>query len=190
VDWHGTLLANLKDLKSPNKTFKLTNLKFKPPRQAQQTLHLVLLDTSHSVLDGQGFAKAKAAIIQLAEQAYLQRQQLVIFGFGNQEVKELLTQRRAPKALRLWLDSIKAGGGTPLNQMLTHAQHYQKKLQRRQKNIRIHNYLLTDGRTKKMPAPLILSGKITVIDIEQSVIKRGKCQAIAQVLKAEYVKLD
>ena len=78
----------------------LAQLKFRPIKTGQSTLNIVLLDTSASTLHNELFAKAKAAILSIAEKAYLSRQQLTILGFGNSKVDILLPKKRAPKALR------------------------------------------------------------------------------------------
>ena len=77
-----------------------TKLKMRRARNGQAVLHFVLLDTSASTLKNNLFANAKATILEIAEQAYRSREQLTVWGFGNQQVENFLPRRRAPKALR------------------------------------------------------------------------------------------
>ena len=178
-NWFGTLLANAG--RWPPKT-----LRFLKGKTGQPVLHLVLLDTSASTLQNNLFAKAKASILSIADQAYLDREQLAILGFGNQQVETLLPRVRAPKALRRLLDNVPAAGGTPLREVVQYAYQYQQRLMNIQPQLAIRTYLVTDGKTTQSCADLNLLGDISVIDIEQSAVKRGKGRAIAQELGAHY----
>ena len=152
-------------------------------------MHLVLLDTSASTLRNNRFADAKAAILKIAEQAYLEREQLGIIGFGNQQVQTLLPRKRAPKALRRLLDNIEAGGGTPLRQVIEQAIRYQRQLRISQPGLRLRNYLITDGKSSASLAGLRLGGDSVLIDIESSRIRRGRGSEFASALGARYLPL-
>ena len=56
--------------------------------------------------------------------------------------------------------------------------------------VQIQTYLLTDGRTTQSLNDLQLIGQCTLIDTEQSPIKRGRAEAIAEVLGAKYLSLN
>jgi magnesium chelatase subunit D len=158
-------------------------------RNGQAVLHFVLLDTSASTLKNNLFATAKAAILDIAEQAYRRREQLTVWGFGNQQVEHFLPRRRAPKALRQLLDTIPAGGGTPLREGLLEAREYLRKLSRQQPGLLMRTYLITDGRSSQQVADLRLPGECLLIDIESSPVKRGRGQALARELAADYFSL-
>ena len=158
-------------------------------RRSEAVLHLVMLDTSASTIKHRQFGKAKAAILKIADQAYLQRHQITILGFGNQVVETLLTRKRAPRALKKLLDNVSAGGGTPLREVVEQAQQYQTQLLRRMPDLKIRNYLLTDGKTSQALSGLHLIGETMLIDIEQSVVKRGKSRELAKILNAQYLPL-
>jgi len=149
----------------------------------------VLLDTSASTLRNNRFADAKAAIVRIAERAYLAREQLTILGFGNQRVETLLPRKRAPRALRKLLDGIGAGGGTPLLEVIEQAARYRASLQRQQPGLRIDNYLVTDGKSALALERLAPIGQTLLIDIEDSRVKRGRGVEIARALDAIYYPL-
>ena len=187
---HSTLsLSNKPDSYLSQPSFHLKKLLFRPPARAKAVIHTVLLDSSASVLQAQQFAQAKACIVSIAEQAYLQREQFTVFGFEQSEVKQLLSPRRAPKALRQWLDQVKAGGGTPLREMLAAVNRFQHKKLRQTPDITFYTYILSDGRYRKSVSDISLQGETLFIDVEQAAVKRGRGPLIAQELSASYCSL-
>jgi len=182
VDWFQTLLDS-------RGRWPLQRLLPRRLPGGQPRLHLVLLDTSASTLRNNRFADAKAAIVRIAEQAYLAREQLTILGFGNQRVETLLPRKRAPRALRKLLDGIGAGGGTPLLEVIEQAARYRASLQRQQPGLRIDNYLVTDGKSALALEQLAPIGQTLLIDIEDSRVKRGRGVEIARALDAIYYPL-
>lgn len=167
-----------------------TKLNMRKARSGKPVLHFILLDTSASTLNNSLFAQAKAAILEIAEQAYRSREQLTLWGFGNQQVESFLPRRRAPKALRQLLDSIPAGGGTPLREGLQQAGEYLRQIAKQQPEMALRTYLITDGRSSQQVADLRLPGECLLIDIENSAVKRGRGQQLAQQLAADYFSLS
>lgn len=98
----------------------------------------------------------------------------------------LLPRKRAPKSLKLWLDTIPAAGGTPMRQILEHALQYQQSQNRRTSSIAFKTYLVTDGRSSQSFKGLSLLGDVLVIDIEQSAVKRGRAHELSHTLDATY----
>ncbi len=182
INWFSTLIANTEQ-------WPLQKFLFRQPKKGQVIVHMVLLDTSASTLYANGFAKAKAAVLNIAEQAYLQREQLAILGFGNEKVDWLLPSVRAPKVLRGCLDEITAAGGTPLRDGLYEARRYQQELIRKVAGVKIKNYLITDGKTSDSLQGVQLLGETLIIDLEQSAVKRGNGRKIADQLGAQYSAL-
>ena len=182
VDWFQTLIGS-------RGRWPLQRLLRRRESAGQPRLHLVLLDTSASTLSNNRFADAKAAILDIAERAYLAREQLVILGFGNQQVQTLLPRRRAPRALRRLLDEVGAGGGTPLVEVIHEAARYRAQMQRQQPGLVIDNYLITDGKTSVALEQLAPIGQTVLVDIEDSRVKRGRGVDIARALDAVYYPL-
>ncbi|GLQ29942.1 AAA family ATPase [Litoribrevibacter albus] len=182
VHWFGSMVKNAGQI-------PLKELVFRKKRESQPVLHLVLLDTSASILQHQNFAKAKSLVSAIANQAYLAREQMTLMGFGNQKVETLLPKKRAPKSLITLLNTIPAAGGTPLREMLQQAKAFQQQQVTQIPNLLIKTYLITDGRTSQAFDDLDLLGQVTVVDTEDSQVKRGKALHIAQSLVAEYFKL-
>ena len=187
VDWFNTLVSNVL---RPSKDAENWQIRYQKAREGKAVLHLILLDTSASTLAAQAFAKSKGVVLQIAEQAYLMREQLAVMSFGHEQVKWLLPQVRAPKQLNTLLDQTPAGGGTPIRDVLMQAQHYLLGVKRNNPNIHIQTYLLTDGRTRQALDGLRLEGHCTVIDTEQSTVKRGRGRDIAAALGAEYFSIN
>lgn len=181
-DWFASLIAS-------QGTWPPDALRFRPKRGGQSRLHLVLLDTSGSTLGNRLFGRAKGLVSRLAERVYWAREQLAIVGFGNDRVEEVLAPRRAPKHLAELMNGLGGGGGTPMREALRQAENHLQRWRRRQPGLRVHTYLLTDGRTTQPLDDLSLSGACTVIDMEPSTVKRGKAQAIARQLGAVYLTL-
>lgn len=186
INWFATLASNIRQLH----TSRNWQWQYKKARTGKQVLHLILLDTSASTLAGQAFAKSKGAVLQIAEQAYLMREQLAMISFGNEQVKWLLPQVRAPKQLTPLLNQTPAGGGTPIRDVLQQAQHYLLCVRRKYPDVSIQTYLLTDGRTTQSLEGMQLVGQCTLIDTEQSTVKRGRAKEIAEILGANYLSLN
>ncbi|MCG7499325.1 ATP-binding protein [Vibrio sp. Of7-15] len=181
-DWFATLVSSLGQ-------WPPARLCYQKAKTGQPVLHLVLLDTSASTLKKMQFSQAKAVVLQVAERAYVAREQICIFGFGNQEVKKLLPQQKAPKRILHWLDSITAAGGTPLQEVLAQARSYQQQLLKKMPSYVMQNYLITDGRVSSFDTGGKLHGETVLIDVEDSTVKRGRGKQIAQALDAEYIAL-
>ena len=167
----------------------LQRLMFYQTRKTDTIIHLILIDTSASTLESGLFSQAKGVILNIAEKAYLNREQLSIIGFGNQRVETLLPRQRAPKALRAFLDNIPASGGTPFREALQYAEKYLKQQKKQTPNIRIKMYIVTDGKTRQSFSNIDLGDDVTLIDIEKSAVKRGKGLHIARSLNASYIPL-
>ena len=184
INWFSSLVAGA----IANQDGK-PELRFRRQRGGDPTMHLVLLDTSASTLQGHSQAQAKGLVAGLAQQAYIARQQMLLLGFGNDKVEELYALGRAPKAMAPLLDSIGAGGGTPLKQAVQQAQAFGQRLLRRNPATRIINYIITDGRVQEDIHGLHLPGTSLLVDTEQAQVKRGRGRHIAKLLGADYLTL-
>jgi magnesium chelatase subunit D len=185
IDWFRSLAQKLSA--GP---LEFKHLKYRYPPHRSSELKLVLLDTSASTLAGQGLAYAKGVIKELSRQAYLKRQQVCILTFGNNQVKTLIKTQRAPKNIQPKLDLIEAGGGTPVRQVLDHAQHLL--LGQRHQNFDCSIYLITDGRLEQSihSHALLSTHQATIVDIESSRIKLGLGKQLADAISAHYLPLS
>ncbi|MGH1427194.1 MAG: ATP-binding protein [Arenicella sp.] len=182
VNWLSSLVASAGQ-------WPLRQLRFYQTKKSQTILHLILIDTSASTLKNDLFSHAKAVILNIAEQAYVSREQLSIIGFGNQSIDTLLPRQRAPKALKEFLSNVPAAGGTPFREALEHAEKFQQQQYRQTPNMRIKTYIITDGKTRQSFSHVDLGSEVVLIDIEKSAVKRGKGQHIARDLNALYMPL-
>jgi magnesium chelatase subunit D len=182
VNWFGSLLSSLGQW-PPQK------LRFKDSKVGQPIINCILLDTSASTLKRLQFSRAKAVVLELAQAAYRQREHLVIFGFGNQQVQQLMVKQKAPKLVKQWLDKITAAGGTPLREMLEQLGTYQSDLAKVSPALRCRNFLITDGRSSQNVNDLTLIGETLLIDIEDAAVKRGRGVDIARQLNGQYFLL-
>lgn len=162
-------------------------LHYLKPIKKQTELKIVLLDTSASTLGRNGLANAKAAIKNLAEAAYLKRQSLCLMTFGNDRIDVVLHPQRAPKNILALLESIHAGGGTPLRKALIQVSEFTRKQSYQYENCKL--YLFTDGRSRESIAHLTIGCDVMLVDTENSAIKLGLGKELALSLNAQYVHL-
>ncbi|PID42393.1 MAG: magnesium chelatase [Gammaproteobacteria bacterium] len=181
-DWFTTLINNPGEW-PPNR------LIMRKLRQGQPVLHIVLFDTSGSTLQGDVFARAKGVVATLAHKAYLNREQLAIFGFGNNQVKPLMAKVRAPKQIETWLEQLTAGGGTPLLKGIHEVAEYGRLMNRRHPELGLRFYIVSDGRSRDSLARTTLPGECVWVDTEQAVISRGRGEEFAGQLGAFYLSL-
>ncbi|MCJ8313625.1 MAG: hypothetical protein HRU38_15590, partial [Saccharospirillaceae bacterium] len=180
------------------------NLVFKQQQEKQKTLHMILMDTSASTLQNKTLGKSKGVIYAIANQAYINREEICIHEFGVSVFEKALNIIKSPKDIEPFLKTIKAGGGTPLVESLNQLKIWQKKLLKQSDNLTIFTYLLSDGRTNENLDSITPIENMVVIDLDSNyhsnnnpqnslslnnVIKRSKCENIAKRLNAQYICL-
>ncbi|WP_260578896.1 AAA family ATPase [Vreelandella populi] len=178
-DWFATLIAN-------RGQWPWRQLRYKKARTGQPVVHLVLLDTSGSTLAKRLLGQAKGWVDHLTRQAYNAREQMAVFGFGNDAVTPLLARQRAPKSLKTTLNRAGGGGGTPLRKAVAQAGKLICQWQRREPGLHIRTYLITDGRTRESVSDLPKLGDCVVMNTEHSFVKRGQAARLAKQLGALY----
>ena len=183
IDWHETISqsTNTDGMQWP--PLKLQRQK---ARTGQSILHLILLDCSASMLGQAVFAKAKGAILDIAHQAYVKREQITLFIFGNNQIKQVQAKVRAPKDMSTLLNKIEAGGGTPFREGLQEVSSWLTHFHRQCPDYLSQTYIFTDGRTREEVSDIPFIGDCSLIDIESSTIKRGRAQQIAESIGANY----
>lgn len=182
IHWFETLLANRGE-------WPPRQIRFRKSRGGRARLHLVLLDTSASTLANRWFGQAKSLVAYLANHVYRAREHMAVLGFGNDRVEDILPRGRAPKDFSLRLNALPGGGGTPLRQALRRAETRIRYWRRRNPQLSIHTYLFTDGRTRQSVRDIRNLGDCVVVDLEQSAVRRGRAQTLAQELGARYLTL-
>jgi len=162
-------------------------LHFLKPLKKQTELIIALLDTSASTLGRNSLENAKAEIKKLSEEAYVKRQSLCLMTFGNERIEVMLHPQRAPKNIMVLLESINAGGGTPLRRALIQISEFIRKQSYQYEKCKL--YLFTDGRTRESISNLTIGCDVMLVDTENSVVKLGLGKALANSLNAQYVLL-
>jgi magnesium chelatase subunit D len=183
IDWFRSITRRPQEWPPKELTHKME-------KTGQTALHLVLLDTSASTLSQGVFVKAKGVILDIAHRAYLAREQIAILGFGQDGVSSILPRVRAPKEIAQLLENLGAGGGTPFRIAIENAGQYLMQQHQVNHGLYSQTYILTDGRTQADVSDLSLQGNTVLIDTENSQVKRGRGQSIAQDLGAQYVLLN
>ncbi|EPJ47901.1 MAG: magnesium chelatase [Osedax symbiont Rs1] len=182
INWFASIVNSLEH-------WPKLQLSYRKKQQSTDTLHLILLDTSASTLLGQLSDRAKACVLEISKQAYLKRENIQVLGFGNAKVQQVLAKVRAPKELSRVLNSIAVAGGTPLRDVLVHAQQLLAKLAKQNSAAITRCYLITDGRSRAEVTDIKLTVPTVLIDTENSPVKRGRGKKIAADLGAFYYVL-
>ncbi len=182
INWFASIVSSLEQ-------WPRLQLSYRKKQKSTDTLHLILLDISASTLLGQLSDRAKACVLEISKQAYLKRENIQVLGFGNAKVQQVLAKVRAPKELSRALNSITVAGGTPLRDVLVHAQQLLTKLAKQNSAAITRCYLITDGRSRAEVADIKLTVPTVLIDTENSQVKRGRGKKIAADLGAFYYAL-
>ena len=164
----------------------IKHLLYKPSTPLQTYLHIVLLDTSGSMLTKQGLSQAKGVLQYFCEKLYQERDLLTVVSFGNQQVDIIYNAKPVPKSVDSILRSINGGGGTPLNQALLKVKEISLKHKKQPQTLTI----LTDGRVQKVSSPPSLTMPITLVDMERAAINVNRVATLAKQLTAEYIHLE
>lgn len=112
---------------------------------------------------------------------------MCLMTFGNERIEIVLHPQRTPKNINMLLESISAGGGTPLRKALLQVNEFIKKQSYLYEKCKL--YLFTDGRTRDPISSLKVDCDVMLIDTENSVVKLGLGKNLANRLNAQYVHL-
>ena len=188
IDWFATLAdpQNTRVKKCP----AIRQLHYLSRRGRAPSITLVLMDTSGSLVSRGALSSAKGAVAGLCQQAYLQRQPLELVGFGGDTVKTLQAARKPAQNVLPLLDTVGAGGGTPLRQALQHASKRLAQLARQNPVQPRRLFIFTDARSRDSLDNIELNAEITVIDTEQTAVKIGKARRLAAIFNANYRHID
>ena len=182
INWPGTLLKG----RPRQRQDLLLQLRRRTPHE----LWLVIVDASASTRRHAALSDAKGLLAQLFDDAYRQRARLALLTASGRAPSWQVQGLKASKDLRGWLDSLGAGGGTPLAAALEQAGQW---LALRRKRFAVEQQrvlLVTDGRLKTLPTVAAFPCPTLLIDIERGPIRLGRAKTLAQQLQADYQHID
>ena len=182
VDWVQTLLGGRPRLRA--------DLAWKTRQSAAQELWLVVVDASASTCRHQALSDAKGLLAQLFEDAYRQRARVAVMTASGLAPQWQVSGSKASGALNDWLQSLGAGGGTPLLEALQEVANWLGRRRKQFPEEQQRFLLLTDGRLKAWSALPAIDCPGLLIDIERGPIRLGRSRQMAAELKAEYLHID
>ncbi len=185
IDWLSTIIDSY-----ANNFDMLSNLQYKHKKTGRNHLHVLLVDTSSSTIGGEALKNTKGLIRSIASHAYLKRELLCIIQFGNNKVSIIQPPRRPPKSFIPILNSLKAGGGTPLRKALKYTEAIFQRWDQNQQHTDRSLYLFTDGRSNDTVSDIKIRSPLTVIDTENTALKIGRTARIASALKGNYCHIN
>ncbi|GGM02087.1 hypothetical protein GCM10009425_11670 [Pseudomonas asuensis] len=134
--------------------------------------------------------QAKGVLLGYLEQAYRARASVAVLGAAGAGPQWLSQTRRATQRIPDWLETLGAGGGTPLMESLTQAHEWLQQHRRHHGNGRVNIALLTDGRIRAWTSLPRLDASILVIDAERAPVRLGRARQLAIDLQAAYCHID
>ncbi|WP_233835377.1 vWA domain-containing protein [Paraburkholderia sp. ZP32-5] len=150
-------------------------------------LHCFVLDCSGSMLAGQRLALAKGLLIALFDHASAQRAEAALICFGGAGAD----LRFGPAVPRWWnerwLQPVGGGGGSPLESGVRRAAELLGRSARRRPAQQRWLWILTDGRTRDIPARPLDADEVVVVDFERGALRLGRCEALADAWGARCV---
>jgi magnesium chelatase subunit D len=176
-----------------------SDLRFKEFRQKAGMLIILAVDVSGSMALNR-LNQAKGALIRLLREAYLHRDRVALVSFRGDWAQVLLQPSRSVELAKRALDSLPAGGGTPLAAGL-HAAHRLAQCARRSGVRQALLVLFTDGRPnvamgqgaiwgelEEICADLQLEGVASVvIDTSHHSVSNGGAEKLAKLLGGRHV---
>jgi magnesium chelatase subunit ChlD-like protein len=166
------------------------DLMFQLRTRSPHELWLVIVDASASTRRHQALSDAKGLLAQLFDDAYRQRARLALLTASGAAPRWQVQGLKASTGLRLWLDGLGAGGGTPLLAALSEAGQWLAARQKRFPAEQQRLLLVTDGRLKDWPLLPVLACPGLLIDIERGPIRLGRSRVLAAQLQTEYRHID
>ncbi|MFK8332263.1 VWA domain-containing protein [Pseudomonas sp. BJa5] len=182
VAWPATLLKG--------RPRQRRDLRWQQRTASAHELWLVIVDASASTRRHQALSQAKGLLAGFFDQAYRQRARLALLTASGNAPHWQRHGLKASAALQPWLDSLGAGGGTPLLAALEQARDWLQARQRRYRQEQQRCLVLTDGRLKAWPALQPMPCPSLVVDIERSPVRLGRAQLLAQQLGADYRTIE
>ncbi|ART61738.1 AAA family ATPase [Kushneria marisflavi] len=165
-------------------------------RRRPERLTCIVLDISGSSLSRQTSSqrarqieKAMALVEQLAFDAYLAREQLMLMTLSGDGVTEVMSPRRAPRSMASTLNRLTPGGGTPLRRGLDDTRQRLARLQSVDPTA-IHLWILTDARSRDDLELAPFGLETHIVDCEPREEALGRAKELAAALEATCHHLD
>ncbi len=166
------------------------DLLFQQRTRSPHELWLVIVDASASTRRHQALSDAKGLLAQLFDDAYRQRARLALLTASGTTPKWQVQGLKASSVLRVWLNALGAGGGTPLLAALEQAQQWLALRRKRFPAEQQRMLLVTDGRLKDLSGSPRLECPGLLIDIERGPIRLGRARELASALDLQYRHID
>ena len=182
IDWIETLLRGQPKARQ--------DLAFKTRRSAAQELWVVVVDASGSTRRHHALADAKGLLASLFEAAYRQRARLAVMTASGHTPQWHISGLKPTKALSDWLETLGAGGGTPLLEALQEMTVWLDVRRKQWPTEHQRLLLLTDGRLKDWQALPKAACSGLLIDIERGPIRLGRAKQLAAELGVDYWHID
>jgi magnesium chelatase subunit ChlD-like protein len=153
-------------------------------------LWLVIVDASASTRRHQALSQAKGLLAQLFDDAYRQRARVALLTASGGSARWQQQGLKAGPALQPWLDTLGAGGGTPLFEAIAQAGEWLARRRKRNPGESQRVVILTDGRVREVAQVSAFECPSLLIDIERGPIRLGRALELARQLNAEYRHID
>ncbi len=172
----------------------------------QGTLILFIVDASGSIGARKRMSAVKGTVLNLLDDAYMQRDRVAVIAFRGTEAQLLLPPGSQIDLARAALQSLPTGGRTPLAHALVCATDLLRREQETNPQQPLLALLLTDGRanvslpnttddawTQTLSAAgglAALTVALSVVDTEEGLIRQGRAAELAEALGAPCLSLE
>jgi magnesium chelatase subunit D len=185
-------------------------IRYKVLKQKEGTLYIFAIDTSGSMAANR-IARAKASILKLLRQSYLNRDHVAVVSFHGTEAEVALPPSRSILRARRVLDSLRMGGSTPLSAGLactvelirrfeqTHREtavllftdgHANVALSKHGNKQRALRTVVIENEIRLLSAALQRArSRVVVIDVQREFESSEESRRLATILRARFVKL-
>jgi magnesium chelatase subunit D len=189
----------------------INDIRYKLLKHKEGTLFIFAIDTSGSMAANR-IARAKASILKLLRQSYLNRDFVAVISFHGTEAKVALPPSRSIVRARRVLDSLKMGGSTPLSAGLasaielirrfrdTHREtalllftdgHANVALSQHGKKDRALRQEIIEDEVRRLSLSLHQTRcQVIVVDVQREFESSEESRRLADILKARFVKLS
>jgi magnesium chelatase subunit ChlD-like protein len=161
-----------------------------PRSQRPAELWLIIIDASASTRRHQALSLAKGLLAQVFDDAYRRRVRLALLSAHGKAPRWQHQGLKASKSLQPWLDSLGAGGGTPLFAAFDQAATWLALRQKRYPAEQQRLLVMTDGRVKDQVELELFNCPGMLIDIECGPIRLGRAPQMAARLGIEYRHIE